>query len=119
MVLLFGFLIFISIGFGVVYFWQETRGELIGAILFITLALSYIIPPLLNCHRMNLCKYAFGAIILLFLAPMYIHIFIIYIKVVIIIKVIVIVEAAEPTAAVGVFSGFGRGVLFFGHTRQI
>jgi len=78
MVILFGIFIFISIGFGLKYFWDETKGEIVGVLLALTIALSYIVPPLLNFTRINFCKYFLGASILVFLSPMYINIFIIY-----------------------------------------
>ena len=40
--------------------------------------MSYIVPPALNCTRINFCKYFFGVFILIFFSPMYINIFIIY-----------------------------------------
>jgi hypothetical protein len=78
MVILFGIFIFISIGFGFNYFWEETKGEIVGYLMVATLLGSYIVPPLLNCTRLNICKYFFGVFILIFLSPMYINIFIIY-----------------------------------------
>lgn len=78
MVIIFGCFIFISLGFGIKYFWEESKGEIVGYLMVITLVSSYIVPPLLNITRMNHCKYLVGAAILVFLSPMYINIFIIY-----------------------------------------
>jgi cellulose synthase/poly-beta-1,6-N-acetylglucosamine synthase-like glycosyltransferase len=78
MVILFGIFIFVSIGFGFKYFWEETKGEIVGYLMIVTLASSYFVPPLLNLTRINFCKYIVGMGIMIFLSPMYINIFIIY-----------------------------------------
>jgi cellulose synthase/poly-beta-1,6-N-acetylglucosamine synthase-like glycosyltransferase len=68
----------VSIGFGVFYFWEESENIFIAFLLIITLIGSYFLPPLLNFWRMNIVKYFFGVIILVFLSPTYINIIIIY-----------------------------------------
>ena len=77
-VVIFGWFIFVSIGFGVFYFWEESENIFIAFLLIITLIGSYFLPPLLNFWRMNIVKYFFGVIILVFLSPTYINIIIIY-----------------------------------------
>lgn len=76
--IVFGVFIFISIGVGFKYFWEESENVYVAILLTITLVGSYILPPLLNFNRMNLLKYFFGCFILIFLSPTYINIIIIY-----------------------------------------
>jgi chitin synthase len=78
MVILFGIFVFISLSFGVRYFWTEQRGEVVGYLMMGTLLGSYLVPIILNCTRLNPIKYFVGVFILIFLSPMYINIFIIY-----------------------------------------
>jgi hypothetical protein len=68
----------VSIGFGFIYFWQESENVYIAMLLGITLIGSYFLPPLLNIWRMNPVKYFLGVVILIFLTPTYINIIIIY-----------------------------------------
>jgi len=77
-VIVFGVFIFVSIGFGALFFWEENENIYIAGLLVITLIGSYFLPPLLNFWRMNIFKYFFGVIILIFLTPTYINIIIIY-----------------------------------------
>ena len=74
----FGIFIFISFGFGVKFFWEESKNSAVGIVLAATLVISYVVPWVLNCTKMNPFKYILGIIILMFLAPMYINIIIIY-----------------------------------------
>jgi cellulose synthase/poly-beta-1,6-N-acetylglucosamine synthase-like glycosyltransferase len=78
LVILFGIFIFISLGFGLVYFWKEQLNTFAGFLMIFTLLGVYIIPLVLNFHRLNIWKYLVGALWLMFLSPMYINIFIIY-----------------------------------------
>ena len=78
MVLIFGFFIFVSIGFGFQYFWEQSGNEIIAYMLLASLLGSYIIPPLMNITRITIWKYIVGIPLLIFMAPMYINIFIIY-----------------------------------------
>lgn len=77
-VVIFGIFIFISIGFGVKYFFEETTNKYVGFMLIAALVGSYAVPPLLNFWRMNLFNYFFGVIVLIFLSPTYVNIIIIY-----------------------------------------
>ena len=78
-VFLFGIFIFVSIGFGLKYFWDQQRNQITGYLVVITLFGGYIIPLLLlNCTRINWWYYLIGAIFIIFFSPMYINIFIIY-----------------------------------------
>ena len=74
----FGIFIFISFGFGIIFFWEESESRYIGYLLSLTMVSSYFVPWLLNCCKINPFKYIFGIIILIFLSPMYINIIIIY-----------------------------------------
>ena len=54
-VIIFGIFIFISIGVGMKYFYEESDNNLIVVLLLATTLLgSYVLPPLLNFHRMSL-----------------------------------------------------------------
>lgn len=53
-VIIFGIFIFISIGFGFRYFWDEDTNVYVAILLTATLIGSYIVPPILNINRMNL-----------------------------------------------------------------
>jgi len=77
-VVFFGIFIFISIAVGLNFFWKNRESVWIAIMLGATLVGSYILPPIFNWNRMNLCKYFFGAIILVFLSPTYVNIIIIY-----------------------------------------
>ena len=74
----FGIFIFISFGFGIRFFWEESKNNVIGYLLILTMISSYFVPWLLNCFKINPIKYICGIIILIFLSPMYINIIIIY-----------------------------------------
>jgi len=78
LVIIFGTFIFVSIGFGFKYFWEESKNTIVGYLLLFSLLGSYLVPPILNCTRMSVWKYFLGIPILIFLSPMYINIFIIY-----------------------------------------
>jgi cellulose synthase/poly-beta-1,6-N-acetylglucosamine synthase-like glycosyltransferase len=52
-VVIFGIFIFISIGFGFVYFWKNTTNIYVAFLLAAALVGSYVIPPLLNFRRMS------------------------------------------------------------------
>lgn len=77
-VIIFGIFIFISVGLGIKFFIEETTNKYVAFVLIATLVGSYTLPLLLNFNRMNLCKYFFGVIILIFLSPTYVNIIIIY-----------------------------------------
>lgn len=77
-VVVFGWFIFVSIGFGFIFFWQETENLYVGILLWVTLVGSYLLPYLLNCWRVKFWKYVVGTFILTFLSPTYINIIIIY-----------------------------------------
>ena len=77
-VVIFGIFAFISIGFGVKYFLENTENLYVAILLAVTLFGSYLLPPIFNFNRMNLWKYFTGIIILIFLSPTYINIIIIY-----------------------------------------
>lgn len=77
-VILFGIFIFVSIGFGLKYFWDAQRGEVVGYLMVITLLGGYFLPLILNITRINWWYYFLGVFFIMFLSPMYINIFIIY-----------------------------------------
>lgn len=77
-VIIFGIFIFISIGVGFKFFWENSENIWVAVLLGVTLVGSYIMPPMFNFNRMSLWKYFVGVIILVFLSPTYINIIIIY-----------------------------------------
>jgi chitin synthase len=52
-VIIFGIFIFVSIGFSIIYFWENTTNIFVGILILSALIGSYIVPPMLNCHRIN------------------------------------------------------------------
>lgn len=54
MVLLFGVFVFISLGFGLKYFWEQQRDQYVGYLLAVTMLGGYIVPYVLNCPRINI-----------------------------------------------------------------
>ena len=49
----FGIFIFISFGFGFKFFWEESKNNVIGYLLILTMISSYFVPWLLNCFKIN------------------------------------------------------------------
>ena len=45
LVLIFGVFIFVSIGFGFSYFWEEAENVAVAYILLVTMVMSYLVPP--------------------------------------------------------------------------
>uniref|UniRef100_A0A7S3JHX8 Uncharacterized protein n=1 Tax=Euplotes harpa TaxID=151035 RepID=A0A7S3JHX8_9SPIT len=77
-ILTFGVFVFVSVGFGFKYFWEEQKNSVVGYLLLATVVLSYLVPILLNCRLINYWDYFVGIFILFFLSPLYINIVVIY-----------------------------------------
>ena len=52
-VLIFGIFIFVSIGFGINYFWKETENLIVAYAIIVMLVGSYLLPIVLNFTNIN------------------------------------------------------------------
>ena len=77
--LIFGAFVFVSLGFGLRFFYDNERiNRYTAGLIGTSLVGVYLVPYILNCFKINFFTYWIGVFMLLFLSPLYINIFIIY-----------------------------------------